>query len=215
MSHTIPKAVTWLRALYAVALLLLPVYSVLFIVYSPLTADALSDSQISFLASTYFLVVLFNLFMLVLRFKDLPHTMAGMLNVLLTPVVVIVLHTVLDEGSVAMAIASLGMVYAMSMMVAYAGLVFVGPYLAGKVRSVRDAVSAFGLGLTQLLFIIPGIGAVVIFSEVLLKTQIWPAYGEAEPYSPMLVLSYALLIGAVVQNAWTVAKEMRKNSVLA
>lgn len=205
------------KIVYCILLFVLPIVSVVFVVRQ---ADVLgvSEGEINFLFSSFFLVALFNLFFLILYHGYLPTRLGGITSLLFAPIVSCLIQLVLARQFVSGYLAELGMIYTIEVVLAFCmlmGIIVVAGLWTSIVERDKAGASILLLCVLQLLFLIPGGGAVYIFSKVIFTVFLPAAIDPYEPISVMGILVYIVFFAPILQNLWTFFKAWKEESIIA
>lgn len=214
MSAQSSKFVTLLKCVYALLLIVFPVFSVIFLFTNVRYTIAITSGQANFLSSTFFLVALFVFFMQLLFAKYYPSTVRGMLALIFGPLLLALPQ--LLEGGWQEYIINTGIIYFSGVMLSFAALVAFGPFLKGKfndpaTRTRKTLLQYYAFAAApQLLFLIPGLGATYICLKVLYMVEVAPFFETNQ-----LQLLYAVfLLAAIVQQAYSLFESMREESII-
>lgn len=211
------KIRSWIKFIYCVFLLVLPVVAAVVV---GLQAETLRVDLwwVHFLQSSFFLVGLFNLFFLILYHEYLPDNLLTLCSLLFGPIIVAAGHALVAPNSFWFTLAEAGMIYTIEIILAFALLMVIILVLAtlGSLRE-RDLSGLGGALLVcglQLLFLIPGGGALYIFSQVIIENVLQEIALANGAWSVLSVVSYGLLLATIVENIWAFFHGLKDKSIL-
>lgn len=215
------KLLTILKWVYSLSVLIIPIYSVIFLHTNPGALEIMSAKNLDFLQSSYFLVVIFILFMLVLLHEYLPSSLLGMSELVFTPVIIIALQALVSPVSASEYLAQLGMLHVITVMLSFIILILyilVVAIVGNMFSSSLYDESILGLLVTcgaQLLFIIPGAGAIYIFGKYIYMHEIL----ASSPTGSLWHWSSVILIGcytfSIVNATRLFGRNLKNESIAA
>lgn len=214
------KLVALLQWVYSLTILGLPIYSVVYVHTNQAALAIVSEFELHFLQSSYFLVVLFVLFMLVLLHEYLPDTLTGMLDILLVPIVIITIQALFSPSSIPEYLARAGMLHITTIILAFVllvGYIFLVGLIGNIISKSFDSDSILGLIVmcgAQLLFIIPGCGAIYIFSKYIFLHDILPLSATNSVWHPAVLLSIGLYLFSIVNTTWVFGRKLKSESII-
>ena len=205
-----------LRWCYRFVLFVLPIYAVFYVVYHDTTLG-ITAGNIDFLQRSYFLVVLFSLFFIVLYSMYLPTNLRDTASLLLGPMLGCLTQLVLARERAWLYLAELGMVYVMEISVAFFIVLLVilglGIWSALKDRELDTGVNTVGLIVAQLLFAIPCGGAIYIFGRVIFTVILPETLHGGSIWSLAGLVAYGCWLVPFIQNMWVFLKVLYQESI--
>ncbi len=206
-----------LRWCHRILLFILPIVAVFYLVGH---ADALNITaqEIDFLERSYFIVVLFGLFFIVLYGMYLPTTLQDTLGLLLAPILGCVVQLLFARDQFWLYLAELGMIYTLQIALAFLCLLLiyaaVGFWNAIVHRDLGELVNTLLLLGLELLFAIPCAGAVYLFSRIIF-TVILPQTLDGQALLSLGgLIVYGFWFVTFGQNMWIYFKVLYRESTL-
>lgn len=213
------KLLRILQWTYSLVILVIPIYAVIFLHTNSEALAIVTEKELHFLQSSYFLVVLFTLFMLVLLHEYLPDTVPQMLNLLIAPILIVGAQALVSPISLSEYIAQLGMLHVITIILAFIILIAYILILSlfGMTGDMEFGDEGFlGLLITcgaQLLFIIPGVGAIYIFGRYIYIHEILSnsPNGTLWHWSTLFIIgTYAL---SIANTTWIFGRKLKNESI--
>lgn len=213
------KLITSLKWLYAFVLLVVPVYSVIFLHTNPEALEIMSAWNLTFLQSSYYLVVIFSMFALFLLREFLPDTLPGILDVLIAPFVIIGLQALVSPISASEYLAIIGMLHIITIMSGFIlliGYICIMGIVGMIIEKKWDWDALLGILVTcgaQLLFIIPGAGAMYIFVKYIYIHDILgnSPNGTIWHWSALFII--ASYIFSIINTTGVFGKRLKRESI--
>lgn len=207
-----------LRWCYCASLVIWPIVAVIYLAYHSASLG-ITDQEIDFLQRSYFLVVLFGLFFMILYSMYLPTTLRDTASLLLAPLIGGLLQLVLAGDKAMLYIAEIAMIYTMEIATAFLllWLFIVGLSIANMVteRTLSSVVSGLGFVGIQLLYVIPCAGAVYLFGRIIFTVILPNTYSGHSALSVMAIITYGLFAIPFGQNMYVYLKCLYQESILA
>ncbi len=213
------KLLSFLQLAYALLLLTIPIYSVIFLHTNPEALEIMSAGNLDFLQRSYFLVVLFSFFALILLREYLPDTLPGILDVLVAPFIIVGLQALISPISASGYIATIGMLHIITIILGFIlliGYIFVTAILGMLMEKKWNWDTALGILVTcgaQLLFIIPGAGAMYIFVKYIYIHDVLgnSPTGTIWHWSAMFII--ASYIFSILNTTGVFSKRLKRESI--
>lgn len=205
-----------LRWCYRALLFALPIVAVIYLVSHAAELNV-SAREINFLEHSYFLVVLFSLFFIVLYSLYLPTNLRDTLSLLLTPIFGCLVQFLFVRDQFWLYLAELGMVYTLQISLAFLGLltIFVGVGIWNALvhKEWGDFLSMAALVALQMLFAIPCAGAVYLFGRVMFTVILPQALYGYSVWSLAGAAVYGFWLVMFAQNMWIFFKVLYNESI--
>jgi hypothetical protein len=175
--------------------------------------------ETDFLLRSFFLVGLFNLFFLLLYQGYLPNKLTTLVSLLFGPLLTAFGHTLITGDGFWFTVAEAGMIYTMEIMLTFAILILMVVALEVSASVVQRNFGKLGSTLLicglQGLFLVPGGGAVYIFSRVIINNVFTEMAATHGVWSPLALISYALVVIPIIQNIWTFFHHLKNESMIS
>lgn len=213
------RILSLLQWIYSLVILGLPIYSVIFVHTNSEALAIVTEKELHFLQSSYFLVVLFTLFMLVLLHEYLPDTIPQMLNLLVAPVLIVAVQAVVSPISATEYIAQLGMLHIITIILAFIILIlyiFILGILGNIFSKTFDGDSIIGLLFicgAQLLFIIPGAGAMYIFGRYIYIHEILTSSPNGTLWHWSTLFIIGTYVFSIINTTWIFGRKLKNESI--
>lgn len=209
---------TFLRTVYGLLTFSLPIFAAIYVVQHANELPTMTPGAIGFLESTFFLVILLNLFFLILYNLQHNPSVPVLLSLILGPIIGCTITAFADGYPVGLLIAEIGMTYVIELTFAFGGLVSLI-----AIMSIVSAISKrewkplteVGIAAAQGLFIIPGVGATWIFGKMIFQYILPHAVPANDPYHLIALVVYAAWIVPVVQNIAAFFTDFKNESIIA
>ncbi len=186
-----------LKLLYSAIAFGLTVFSGFYIYLS----DKTSEFESIFLIVSYFVVIIFVFFMLLISFNKLPKSIISLLNLSLTPFIFILLQFYYYRDlALYDYLIMVAMTFIASITAAFTVIVVFGPAFTKKKETPKEILQYIPISIGQIIFALPGIGAIIIFSNYLINQYSW--------------WILFILILATIQSGHSLCKNLRKSSIL-
>lgn len=164
-------------------------------------SNQISEFQSSFLYASYFVVIIFVFFMLLISFNKLPKSIISILNLSLTPFIFILLQfyyynnlTLYDY------LVMVAMAFISSITAAFTVIVVFGPAFTKKKETPKEILQYIPISIGQIIFALPGIGSIIIFSQYLINQYSW--------------WILFVLILTMLQAGYSLCKNLKRASIL-
>ncbi len=186
-----------LKLIYSILAFGLTVFAGIYIALS----DKISEFNSNFLIASYFVVIIFVFFMLLISFNKLPKSILALLNLILTPFIFLALQFYYYRDlALYDYLVMAAMVFIAGIIMAFTTIVVFGPAFTKKKETTKEILLYIPISLAQIIFALPGIGALIIFSDYLINQYSW--------------WILFVLILAIIQNGHALCKNLRKASIL-
>lgn len=185
---------------------IIPIFAVIYIcVYGD--PEIVTDKNVEALMSSFFLVAIFIFWMQILFASYFPKNLYAALKVIFLPFLIMGLQYFFVNFSPALYIVDMGIVYVISIMLAFSILVMAGP-----IHSINDwkkdwSEYLFGSFL-QLIFIIPGAIAIYVMGKFIFFTQIWSGQ-----FDKITVVYGIIFLAAIADNIYEFYQALKENSI--
>lgn len=208
-----------LQLIYSLMILVIPIYSVIFLHTNPEALEIMSASNLDFLQRSYFLVVLFSFFALILLREYLPDTLPGILDILIAPFVIIGLQALVSPISASEYLAIIGMLHIITIMSGFIlliGYIFTMAIFGMIMEKKWNWDTLLGILVTcgaQLLFIIPGAGAMYIFVKYIYIHDVLgnSPNGTIWHWSALFII--ASYIFSIINTTGVFGKRLKRESI--